>query len=233
MCVVRIFGFYRHYASSLPNRCLNGKIFFEKGNPSIRCCRDANEMNLTDSNEVLDLIRLCKKGDRLAQERLFKLSYPLALSVSRRYTTDLDEAKSVVNEGMLKVFQQLNHYSPDLSFGGWVRRILINSAIDHYRRNKRYQERHVDFDGEDFSFSFDEGILSQISAEEILTLVQSLPPAYRMVFSLYAVEGYNHREIAEQLGISEGTSKSNYSKAKAKMQKALAIYHPQKHPQHG
>lgn len=80
---------------------------------------------------------------------------------------------------------------------------------------------------------FDEGILEKISADEILMLVQELPPAYRMVFSLYAVEGYNHREIAEELGISEGTSKSNYSKAKAKLQKALANQHIIKQQNHG
>lgn len=187
--------------------------------------RHTSKMNLPDSKEVQELVRLCKKGHRISQERLFKLSYPLALNVSRRFTNDLEEAKSVVNEGMLKVFQQLDRYSPEMSFGGWVRRIIVNSAIDHYRRVKRYRDRYVDYEGDELSHRFDEGILDKISADEILTLVQELPPAYRLVFSLYAVEGYNHREIAEQLGISEGTSKSNYAKSKAKMQKALASYY--------
>jgi RNA polymerase sigma-70 factor (ECF subfamily) len=190
-------------------------------------------MNLPDSKDLQELIRLCKKGDRKSQERLFKLAYPLALNVSRRYTRDMDETQSVINEGMLKVFKQLDQYSPDLSFGGWVRRILVNAAIDHYRRAKRYQERYTDYETEEAALIFDEGILEKISADEILMLVQDLPPAYRMVFSLYAVEGYNHREIAEELGISEGTSKSNYAKARAKMQKALALYHHAKQQQHG
>jgi len=157
----------------------------------------------------------------------------LAISVSKRYTRDLDEAQSVVNEGMLKVFRQLDQYSPELSFGGWIRRIMVNASIDHYRRLKRYQDRYTDYEGEESTMIFDEGILEKISADEILTLVQELPPAYRMVFSLYAVEGYNHREIAEELGISEGTSKSNYSKAKAKLQKALASQHIIKQQNHG
>lgn len=182
-------------------------------------------MNLPDSKEVQELVRLCKKGHRVSQERLFKLSYPLALNVSRRFTNDLEEAKSVVNEGMLKVFQQLDRYSPEMSFRGWVRRIIVNSAIDHYRRVKRHRDRYVEYEGDELSHTFDEGILDKISADEILILVQELPPAYRLVFSLYAVEGYNHREIAEKLGISEGTSKSNYAKAKAKMQKAMASYY--------
>lgn len=178
-------------------------------------------MNLPDSKELQELIRKCRKDDRKAQERLFKLSFSLALSISRRYTRDQNEAMAVVNDGMLKVLQNLDHYSSELSFGGWVRRIMVNSAIDHYRKNKRHQERFPEFDGEDTSPAYDEDILDKISADEILSLVQQLPPAYRMVFSLYAVEGYTHREIAEKLDISEGTSKSNYSKARAKMQKAL------------
>jgi RNA polymerase sigma-70 factor, ECF subfamily len=190
-------------------------------------------MKIKDSEEIQELVRLCKKGHRPSQERLFKLSYPLAINISRRYTKDLDEAKSVVNEGMLKVFQQLDLYSPEMSFGGWVRRIMVNSAIDSYRRSKRYQDRHVEYEVEEPILGFDESILNKISADEIFTLVQQLPPAYRMVFSLYAVEGYNHREIAEQLGISEGTSKSNYAKAKAKMQKALASFYTIKHRHHG
>ena len=96
--------------------------------------RHGFEMNLPDSTELQELIRLCIKGDRKAQERLFKVSYPLSLSVCRRYTRDLEEAQSVVNDGMLKVFQELDHYSPDFSFGGWLRRIMVNSAINNYLR---------------------------------------------------------------------------------------------------
>ena len=110
---------------------------------------------------------------------------------------------------------------------------MVNASIDHYRRIKRYQDRYTDYEGEAEVIGFDEDVLDKISAEEILTLVQDLPPSYRMVFSLYAVEGYNHREIAEELGISEGTSKSNYAKAKAKLQSALAKQHFTKQQNHG
>ncbi len=190
-------------------------------------------MNLPDSKELQELIRLCKKNDRKAQERLFKLTYPLAIQVCRRYTPNLDEAQSIVNEGMFKVFGQLDHYSPELSFGGWVRRIMVNTAIDQYRKTKRLQDRYAELEDESPVFSFDEGTLDQISAEEILVLVDDLPPAYRMVFILYAIEGYNHREIAEQLGISEDTSKSNYFKAKAKLQRALTQINTEKQRNHG
>jgi len=208
-------------------------ILSHKGNQIPTFHRDASEMNLPDSKELQDLVKLCRKNDRKAQERLFKISYPLALTVCRRYTRDLEEAQSVVNEGMLKVFRELDQYSPDLSFGGWVRRIMVNTSIDHFRRIKRYLDRFSEIDGEEYVNDFDEDILDKISAEEILTLVSQLPPAYQMVFSLYAVEGYTHREIAEKLGISEGTSKSNYSKARAKMQKAIASLSTIKQQQHG
>ncbi len=192
-------------------------------------------MNLPDSKELQEVIKRCMKGDRKAQERLFKVSYPLSLSVCRRYTLDLEEAQSVVNEGMLKVFRELDQYSPEFPFGGWLRRIMVNSAIDNYRRIKRYQQRFPEIKDEaDFSApSFDENILDKISADELLRLVQELSPAYQMVFSLYAVEGYTHREIAEKLGISEGTSKSNYAKARAKLQKAVASFYTIKQQQHG
>jgi RNA polymerase sigma-70 factor, ECF subfamily len=165
---------------------------------------------------------MCLKGDRRSQQKLFSICYPLAMNVCRRYVQDLDEAKSLVNEGMLKVFQQLDKYSPDLSFGGWLRRVMVNTAIDHYRKIKSYQDRFRDLEEQEYLSPCKDDILDRISAEELLQLVQQLPPAYRMVFSLYAVEEYTHKEIAGQLGISEGTSKSNYAKAKAKLQKALS-----------
>ncbi|EON76882.1 putative RNA polymerase ECF-type sigma factor [Lunatimonas lonarensis] len=195
--------------------------------------RDAYKMNLPDSKELLDVIHLCLKGNRKAEERLFKMVYPLAISIVRRYTQSLTEAQSVVNEGMLKVFTQLANYAPEWSFGGWVRRILVHSAIDHIRRTKRFEDRHEDYSEIEPTSTFDEGVLDRISAEEILALVQKLSPAYRSVFLLYAVEGYNHREIAEELGISEGTSKSNYAKAKIKMQQAMAKINTIRRQQHG
>jgi RNA polymerase sigma-70 factor (ECF subfamily) len=183
-------------------------------------------MNLQNSKELQEVIKLCHSGDRKAQERLFSISYPLAMNVCRRYTHDLDEAKSLVNEGMLKVFTQLSKYSPELSYGGWLRKIMINTAIDHYRKAKIFQDRFRELEGENIDVYEQQNVIDKISADELLTLVQELPPAYRVVFSLYAVEEYTHKEIAEQLGISEGTSKSNYAKAKAKLQKAMASLHP-------
>lgn len=182
-------------------------------------------MNLENSRELHDVIRRCLVGDRKAQQTLFSLCYPLSMNVCRRYANDLGEAKSLVNEGMFKVFKQLDRYSMELSFGGWLRRIMVNTAIDYYRKEKIFQERFKCIQSEDYPNAFQEDVLDSISAEELLALVQDLPPAYRIVFSLYAVEEYTHKEIADYLGISEGTSKSNYAKARTKLQKALETLH--------
>jgi RNA polymerase sigma-70 factor (ECF subfamily) len=190
-------------------------------------------MNLPDSSELQKVIRLCQRGNRKAEERLFRLVYPLAMSIGRRYTQTLSEAESVVNDGLLKVFRKLGSYTPELSFGGWVRRILVNTAIDHIRKKKTFENHHADYGAVEDAVGFDDGILDQISAEEILALVQNLSPAYKSVFLLYAVEGYSHKEIAEELGITEGTSKSNYAKAKVKMQQALAKVNTIKRQHHG
>lgn len=178
-------------------------------------------MNLENSKELHTIIRCCLSGDRKAQQKLFSLSYPLAMNVCKRYANENEEAKSLVNEGMLKVFKHLNKYSFDQNFGGWLRKIMINTAIDHYRREKIIQERFQSIQNDDYPIFFQEDVLDKISAEELLNLIQELPPSYRIVFSLYAVEEYTHKEISEKLGISQGTSKSNYAKAKQKLQKAL------------
>jgi len=179
-------------------------------------------MNLPNSSELQEVIRKCLSNDRKAQQKLFSLCYSLAFNVSRRYSSNQQEAKSLVNEGMLKVFQQLHTYNSDLSFGGWVRRIMVNTAIDHFRKVKAFEQRFQEIDGRDFTDSDQSNVLDELSAEELLGIVQQLPPAYRVVFSLYAVEEYTHKEIAEKLKISEGTSKSNYAKARAKLQHMLA-----------
>lgn len=178
-------------------------------------------MNLQDTPDLREAIQFSLSKDRKAQQKLFSLCYPLAMNVCRRYAANLEEAKSLVNEGMLKVFQQLHTYNSEYSFGGWVRTIMIHTAIDHFRKVKVYEQRFQDLDGKDFTDSNTSNAIDDLSAEELLGLVQQLPPAYRVVFSLYAVEEYTHKEIAEKLGISEGTSKSNYSKARAKLQQAL------------
>ncbi len=145
-------------------------------------------------------------------------------SICLRYAANEQEAEEIINDSFLKIFNNLGKYDHAKPFRAWMRAITVNTAIDNYRKNKRV-ERHVDIDDIDLIHP-DEDIISKIAAKDILALVQKLTPAYRMVFSLYALDGYNHREIAEMLGIKEGTSKSNLQDARRKLQGMIKINYP-------
>jgi len=136
-----------------------------------------------------------------------------------RYTANSDEAKDLLHDGFLKVFENIKNFNYSGSFEGWVRRIMINTTIDHYRKNKNIFTR----DAEEFKNLQNEepdyDVLSKLRVEEILKAVQSLSPAYKAVFNLYVIEGYSHKDIAEELGITVGTSKSNLAKAKNNLKK--------------
>ena len=139
-----------------------------------------------------------------------------------RYATDYSEAQDILHEGFIKVFAKLKSFKNEGSFEGWIRRIIVNSAIDYVRAKKK-----LTFDSEEKSIidnikDEDEVLieaenLSKIKAELIIELIQKLSPAYKTVFNLYVMEGYSHKQVAEELGISEGTSKSNLAKAKQKL----------------
>lgn len=130
------------------------------------------------------------------------------------------EAEEMANDGFMKVFDKMVSYDMSRSFTPWIRRIMINSAIDHIRSQRKHYmsediDEQVDISNEDLS------ILDKIAADELMDKIRELPPAYKTTFILYAVEGLKHHEIAERLGIAEGTSKSNFAKAKKKLQESL------------
>ena len=168
------------------------------------------------------LIKGCMKGDRESQKMLYKHYYGYAMSVCVRYAHSVEEAQEIMNDGFLKVFTKINQYDPNRSFKGWLRRIMINTAIDYFRSNKNhYNHQEIEqAEGEQEK----EDILRDLSYNEIIALVQKLSPGYRTVFSLYVIEGYTHEEIAEKLDINVGTSKSNLSKARANLRSMLAKY---------
>jgi RNA polymerase sigma-70 factor (ECF subfamily) len=148
-------------------------------------------------------------------------------SISLRYSSDDQDAEEILNDSFLKVFNNLDKYNEAQAFKGWLRTIVINTAIDYFRKNKlrpvfelyeEVEKQHI--------INSDEDIISRISAEEILTLVRQLSPAYRMVFSMYVIDGYAHKEIAEKLGIKEGTSKSNLQDARRKLQFMILKVYP-------
>ena len=170
------------------------------------------------------LIKGCIDGDRKCQQKLYEHFYGKMMVVCMRYTKDRDEALDVFQDAFIKVFNNLANYGSNGSFDGWVRRIMVNTAIDHIRKNKKNNEMLSL--NEEITGSFEdeeaaEDLLDKVSFEDLLDSVQSLSPAYKSVFNMYVVDGFSHKEISESLGISEGTSKSNLFKAKMNLKKLL------------
>jgi RNA polymerase sigma factor (sigma-70 family) len=172
-----------------------------------------------------EIIKGCIKQDRACQKALYEMLYGKMMAVCLRYAKSRDEAKDMLQDGFMKVFNNIKTFSNNGSFEGWVRRIMVNTAIDHLRRNKheylivstvRASEVAERVENEN-----DEDLLSNINREDILKAVQQLTPAYRSVFNLYVIEGLSHKQIAEMLEISEGTSKSNLAKARFNLRKNL------------
>jgi len=166
-----------------------------------------------------NIIEGCKKGKQRYQEELYHLLAPRMYGLCLKYANDRDDAKDIMQDGFIKVFQKIDQYGGKGSFEGWVRRIMINTALEKYRS----QITIYSLD-ERMPLS-DEGVQSTVidnlSAQDLLGLIRQLTPKYRMVFNLYAIEGYNHKEIGELLGISEGTSKSNLSRARIVLQEKV------------
>jgi RNA polymerase sigma factor (sigma-70 family) len=177
-----------------------------------------------------ELIAGCIRQDRTCQEALYKRFYGKMMGVCLRYARNRDEARDMLQEGFIKVFGSIRNFASKGSFEGWVRRIVVNTAVDHLRKNK-HQYMIVstvyarEGDIPDAPEEVDEDdLMANLSEEEILTVVQQLSPAYRTVFNLYVLENFSHREIADQLNISEGTSKSNLAKARYQLKKNLFTY---------
>ena len=165
------------------------------------------------------LVQGCKRNDRESQRLLYRHYYSYAMSICVRYSKSVEEAKEILNDGFLKVFQKIDQYKQQTPFEGWLRRIMINSAIDCYRREvKHYHHTSVDKVSIENSGA---SVMDELSYSELIGLVQKLTPGYRAVFSLYAIDGYTHEEIAGLLSISEGTSKSNLFKARESLKKML------------
>ena len=167
----------------------------------------------------LNLIEGCVKKDRRSQKELYKLYYGYALRICLRYAKNKDEAIEVVNDGFMKVFTHIVRYQVEQSFNSWLSTIMINTAIDHYR--KRIKQLEMEELNEQHQVEDRENILSNINYEDLIKLVQKLSYAYRTVFNLFAIDGYTHEEISTLLHISVGSSKSNLFKARENLKKML------------
>jgi RNA polymerase sigma factor (sigma-70 family) len=172
-----------------------------------------------EEKELYKLLDTCRRGDRNSQDRLYKEYYAYGMGICLRYSRTREEAIEILNDGFIKILSKLDHYSPGLSFKGWLRKVMINSAIDYFRRNEKHYNS-LDISHVQYESSSETG-LDHLSEQEIIAGIQLLPPSYRMVFNLYVIEGYKHEEIANQLNISVGTTKSNLAIARNKLKKIL------------
>jgi RNA polymerase sigma factor (sigma-70 family) len=167
------------------------------------------------------IIELCARHDRKAQQLLYDKYSRLLLGVCLRYASDKAEAEDILQDSFLKIFFSIGDYSGSGSFIGWLRKIAVNTAITHYHKNLKFRY-HVEI--EEY-VSVETGVTSfeedYYTSDELFRVLNELPTGYRMVFNLYAVEGYKHKEIAEMLGIDTNTSKSQYSRAKAALRDKL------------
>lgn len=170
--------------------------------------------------QLEQLIKGCIAGHRQSQSELYALYSPKMFPICLRYSKNREEAEETMQEGFLKVFNHLYQYKWLGYFDGWVRKIMVNTALEKYRNQScLYQVISVDNISEK-NFST-EDILQQINTKELIVMIQKLPPAYRMVFNLHVFEGMKHREIAKQLGVTEGTSKSNLADARKILQRLV------------
>jgi RNA polymerase sigma-70 factor (ECF subfamily) len=168
------------------------------------------------------LLERCKKGDAQAQQQLFDQYFGLLLAIGLRYTHDREEAKDLLQEAFVKIFKGIVNLERVSQLENWMKRIMINTAIDRYR--SQVSEPWVqDIDQVDEP-SEPEQASQNLTQEELLQLIQSLPAGYRTIFNLAAIEGYNHKEIAERTGISEGTSKSQLARARQMLQEKVREY---------
>ncbi len=161
-----------------------------------------------------------QKGNRNCQELLYKHFYSYGMSICLRYTGSREEAVEVLNDGFLKVFQNLHHFDLEKPFKNWFRQILINTSINHFKKTEKYR-RQVDLDHLKDFIAFGANGQELLQYQDTIKLIQSLSPNYRTVFNMYVLEGYTHEEIAEMLGISVGTSKSNLSRARENLRSFL------------
>lgn len=167
-----------------------------------------------------ELLAGCKQGKPKFQEALYQQYASRMMAICVRYAYTSFEAEDIFHDAFVKVFQAIEKYRGEGSFEGWMRHIFVNTAINNYHKNKK-RFHHSDVEEAGNVQQFEPDMLDTLSAEELLSLVTQLPDGYKMVFNLYVIEGYTHKEIGEMLGITEGTSKSQLAKAKGLLKKNL------------
>jgi len=169
--------------------------------------------------ELDQLIKGCVEQDRKAQKMLYKAFYGFSMGICLRYASNRDEAAEVMNQGFFKVFTHIQKFDSSRPFKAWLGKIMINTSIDFYRANLKMAYTEDIEAAENLGHS--DGADKNLHYNDLLALVQKLPPGYRTVFNLFAIEGYSHEEIGEMLSINAGTSKSNLHKARHKLKQMI------------
>lgn len=159
------------------------------------------------------LVKECLKQKPAAQQQLYEHFAPIMLGVCYRYTKSINDAEDILQEGFVKVYQHLSKYNASGELGAWIRRIMVNTALNYLKRNKRYRSEMVFADMPLHAVS-DDNPNVKLDTKELSELIRQLPTGFQTIFNLYAIEGYTHVEIGEILGISDGTSKSQYARAR-------------------
>ena len=188
-------------------------------------------LHFTPQSTDAELVAGCRQQHRLAQRYLYQRYYGKMLGICMRYTSRREEAEDVLNRAFLKIFQNTGEYEEQGSLSGWMATITLRTAIDYVRANVKYSQV-MDFDS-DHDFPLDAGAIENLYAQDLYRLIQKLPPTSRAVFSLNAVEGYTHREIAEKLDINVNTSKWHLAEAKKQLREWITVklgYGCQPHP---
>lgn len=165
------------------------------------------------TKDLTNIVKACLKGDRKSQKRLYTLFSSRLYGVCLRYSNNEEDAKDLLQEGFIKIFSNLSQYKYNGSLEGWMRRIIVNTALERFRR----ENKSIVVNNEDYMDSLQvnyEHILDDLAYKDLVQLVQGLSDQYRVVFNLYVIEGFSHKEISKKLDIGEGTSKSNLSRAR-------------------
>ncbi len=166
------------------------------------------------------IVKGCIEKNAIAQKHLYEKFARKMMGVCLRYCDSTEEAEDVVQMAFISIFENIEAFKGTGSLEGWIRKIMVNTALTNIRKNKRLKQ-NVDLDSVEFMLPASGHIYESFAAKDLLRIIQTLPAGFRTVFNLYAIEGYSHKEIGEMLDISEGTSKSQYSRAKAYLQKII------------
>jgi len=180
------------------------------------------DLTLHINQEEYDLITGCINNERWAQKKMYEDNYPVMMATAMRYAGNNEDALDILHESFIKIFKNIYKYQTGTSVNAWIRKIVVNTAIDFYRRDMRRKSEELDVAS--YVNTDIPDAVSNLSSEEILKALQRLPYSYRSVFNLYVIEGYSHREISEMMNINESTCRSNLVKARTKLRDILSAF---------